>query len=280
MLYNLKNLFVAVSCETEWTDASSAVAYGLSLARAASARLTVQSGAQQLMLPASRMSDMVVALVREENERLRATATRVADDARAAAELSGVHCRTEVELLPHGQLVDRFVAEARVHDLTIVDGESSALSPDRVFIEAALFQSGRPLLIVPEGFPTFKGERVVVAWDGSARAARALNDAMPILRGAASVQLVSVVGEKDLSTSVAGVELGPHLAAHGVNFEVVTTRAVNGDVAEALKVHAVGAGADLMVMGAYVHSRLRQLVLGGCTNSLLRSTPVPLFLSY
>ncbi|WP_029002596.1 universal stress protein [Azorhizobium doebereinerae] len=280
MLYNIKNLFVALSSETESPDAPCAVAYGLSLAGQAGARLTVQSFAQKLSLPHSRTSDVVAGMAAAENERLLAIASKLADDARAAAALAGVPCRTDVGLAPHSELVANFLAEARVHDLTILDAESNTISTDRAIIEAAVFQSGRPVLIVPQGYETFKAERVVVAWDGSARAARALNDALPILRAAKSVEIVSIVGEKDLSDSVPGAELAPHLASHEINFEITSLPAVHGDAGETLRIHAMGTGADLIVMGAYVHSWFRQVALGGVTQSLLRTSPAPLFLSY
>ncbi len=280
MLYNLKNIFTALCCSTEETETSSALAYALSLAQEAGARLTVQASAQKLSLPHTRVSATIGGLVAAENERLAQLAGKLADDARAAAELGGVAVRTEVPLLPHLELVERFVAEARVHDLTVVDAESSALSPDRALIEAALFQSGRPLLIVPEGHPVFRGRRILVAWDGSARVARAVNEALPLLRAAAMVEVLSIIGEKDLSKAVPGAGIAPHLSAHGVTFELKEIAAPDGDAGEALRLHAVASGADLIVMGAYAHSWLRQITFGGVTQSLLRAAPLPLFLSY
>ncbi len=280
VLYNLKNLFVGVSCESNWTDTSCAIAYGLSLAQAAGARLTVQSAAQKLFLPHGRLSDVVAGMVTAENTRLQEVAAKVADDARAAAELRGISCRTEAPHVPHVDLVAAFLAEARVHDLTIIDAETSPWAPDRAIIEAAVFESGRPVLVVPQGTEIFKANKVLVAWDGSARAARALNDAMPILRAAALVEVVSVQGEKDLSGSVPGAELAPHLSSHGVTFTITDLPVVGRDVGQTLRDYAQKSEADMIVMGAYVHSWFRQVALGGLTQSMLRASPLPLFLSY
>ncbi|WP_341988876.1 universal stress protein [Azorhizobium sp. AG788] len=280
VLYNLKNLFVGVSCESNWTDTSCAIAYGLSLAQAAGARLTVQSASQKLFLPHSRLSDVVAGMVSAENTRLQESAGKIANDTRAAAELAGISCRTEVPHMSHVELVTAFLSEARVHDLTIIDAEASPWSPDRAIIEAAVFESGRPVLVVPQGTETFKADRILVAWDGSARAARALNDALPILKGAALVEVVSVQGEKDLAGSVLGAELAPHLTSHGVTFVITDLPVVGRDVAQTLRNHAEKTKADMIVMGAYVHSWFRQVALGGVTQSLLSTSPIPLYLSY
>src|SRR5215203_187649 len=103
-----------------------------------------------------------------------------------------------------------------------------------------------------------------------ARGQRALNDAMPLLRAADAVEVVSVGGEKDLSGAVSGTEVASHLARHGVNVSVENLVAKQGDVAESLRGQASLSRADIIVMGAYAHSRVRQIVLGGVTQSLLK----------
>jgi nucleotide-binding universal stress UspA family protein len=89
------------------------------------------------------------------------------------------------------------------------------------------------------------------------KAVRALSDALPFLRVAEQVELVSITGEKDLTTSVPGAEVAPHLARYSVNVNVVNLPALDGDVAETLRNHATLTHADMIVMGAYAHSRLR-----------------------
>src|SRR5690606_20730485 len=116
---------------------------------------------------------------------------------------------------------------------------------------------------------TFSGDRIIAAWDGSEKAARAINDAMPFLRAATQVELISVTGEKDLTNSVPGAEIAPHLTRHGVNVNVLSLPSQNGDVAETLRNHAYLTRTDMIVMGDFMHSRLRQMILGGTTQSLL-----------
>jgi nucleotide-binding universal stress UspA family protein len=279
VLENIKNILIGLTEEGDATQTSSALAYGLSLARHAGAHATVQAASLKLMLTHAFVSDVAAGLVAAENRRLDALATAAAEAARQDARATGVTCTTEAPQLSYADLLRSFTAQARIHDLTVLDSEPIALALDRALIEAVLTESGRPLIVVPPGRETFRANRVLVAWDGSAKAARALNDAMPFLRAAEEVEVVVVFGEKDLSETVPGSEVAPHLARHGISVTVTDLSLERGDVAETLRRRAVLFGADMMVMGAYVHSRLREFVLGGTTQSLLKSSPVPLLLS-
>jgi nucleotide-binding universal stress UspA family protein len=97
---------------------------------------------------------------------------------------------------------------------------------------------------------------------------------------AKTVEVLQVEGEKDLTSIVPGSALAAHLLAHDVEIAAKTIGARDGDVAEALREYAGRSGADLIVMGGFAHARIRQLILGGVTQSLLRHSPVPLFLSH
>ncbi len=280
MLQNIQSILIGLTEEGDAEEKSSALAYGLSLARAASAHVTVQAASLKLNLTHAFISNFAEHLVAAENQRLDALAQAVADSTQRAAASSGVACTTIAPQLAYPDLVRSFTALARLHDLTVLDAEPVAAAVDRGLIEAVLTESGRPLIIVPPDREAFAGTRIMVAWDGSAKAARALNDALPFLREAELVDLITVTGEKDLKNIVSGADIGPHLARHGVNVTVLDLPALDGDVAETLRNHARLTRADMIVMGAFVHSRLRQMVLGGTTQSLLKNCPVPLFLSY
>lgn len=280
MLENIRSILIGLIEEGDPDGASAALAYGLSLARQSGAHVTVEAASLKLVLTQAFVSSFASGLVAAENRRLDALAHAVADSARQAAATSGVLCTTQTPQLSYQDLMKSFVALARTHDLTVLDAEPVALAVDRGLIEAILKDSGRPLIVVPPGREAFTGARIIVAWDGSAKAARALNDAMPLLGNADQVELVVVTGEKDLKAAVPGADVCPHLTRHGVNAAVLALPAQNGDVAETLRNHAVLTRADMIVMGAFVHSRWREFVLGGTTQSLLERCPVPLFLSY
>jgi nucleotide-binding universal stress UspA family protein len=226
------------------------------------------------------VTDFAAGLVFEENQRLLALAEAAADRMQKEAESAGVTCTAEGLSLSYPDLIESFAQQARLNDLAVLDAEPLALTADRGLIEAALMRTGRPLIVVPPKCETSRADRILVAWDGSAKAARAVNDALPFLQAARSVEIVSVEGEKDLSDTVRGAEIAPHLARHGVKVTVNVLEAANGDAAEALRRHAAYSQADMLVAGAFVHSRLHQAVLGGVTGSLLKNCPVPLFLSY
>jgi nucleotide-binding universal stress UspA family protein len=269
-----------VTQEGDAEERSSALAYGLSLAKEAGAHVTVQAASLKLVLTHAFVSNIAEELVAAENRRIDALAHAVADASQQAAAASGLACTTQAPQLAYPELVKSFTALARAHDLTVLDSEPISVAIDQGLIEAVLTDSGRPLIVVPEGQDAFAGGRILVAWDGSAKAARALNDALPLLRGASHVELVSVTGEKDLGFAVSGADLAPHLTRHGIKVGELTLPAQDGDVAQTLRNHAKLIRADMIVMGAYVHSRLRQMMLGGTTRSLLKNCPVPLFLSY
>ncbi|WP_046862990.1 universal stress protein [Microvirga massiliensis] len=279
MLQQIKSVLIGVTEEGNEREVSSAMRYGITLAREAGAHATIQAAALKLVVTQAFVSRFAAGLVAAENQRLRALAEAAADKARRDAEAEGVLSTSEAPQLTYPDLLRSFTAQARVHDLTVLDAEPIAIALDRGLIEQMLFESGRPLIVVPPGRDTFSTRRVIVAWDGSAKAARAMNDALPFLQAAEEVELVSISGEKDLSTSVPGAEVAPHLVRHGVSVSVIELDVENGDVAETLRRRAALSQADLIVMGAYVHHRLRQMVLGGVTQSLLKKCPVPLLLS-
>ena len=158
--------------------------------------------------------------------------------------------------------------------------EKDAVQRDRGLIAAALFESGRPVLIIPPGSERFSARRILIAWDGGASAARAVGDAMPFLTGAEEVEILSVSGEKDLSSVIAGADLAPHLARHGIKVTVRNIALTQPDVASEIRQAATDFGADLVVSGAYKHSRLREWLLGGVTQSLLKDCTLPILMSH
>ena len=159
--------------------------------------------------------------------------------------------------------------------------------PDRVdnddIIETALFQSGRPLIVVPyiqkDGL---KLDRVVCCWDGSRAAARAFNDALPLLTRANTVDLLIVLNEKTNSDNreIRGVEMAKHLARHDVKVQLERIPAPDIDVTSAILSYVADNSGTLIVMGGYGHSRLREIILGGVTREMLKSMTVPVFMSH
>ncbi|HET9429409.1 MAG TPA: universal stress protein [Allosphingosinicella sp.] len=171
------------------------------------------------------------------------------------------------------------VRRARRYDLTILPKYGQPdLNP---IAEGLIFESGRPVLLLPErGGAGHRFAAITIGWDGSRAAARALGDSLPLCRQAESVELVAVTGEKGLPADPGLNDIRHHLATHDVDASLVELPAQGLDAGSALLRHCADAGADLLVMGAYGHSRLREFVLGGATRSVLAAAEIPVLLSH
>ena len=172
---------------------------------------------------------------------------------------------------------------ARRFDISVfMQSEPNGVDNDDM-IETSLFQSGRPLIVVPyiqkDGL---KLDHVVCCWDGSRAAARAINDALPFLAKATTVDLLIVLNEKTNSdqNAIRGAEIATHLARHDVKVQVVTVPAADIDVASTILSYIADISGTLIVMGGYGHAKLRELILGGVTRDMLRSMTVPVFMSH
>jgi nucleotide-binding universal stress UspA family protein len=174
-----------------------------------------------------------------------------------------------------------FSEMARCFDLSIImQSDDNTGVNNSILIEAALFDSGRPLIIVPRIQQAgLKLDRVVCCWDGSRNAPRAINDALPLLKKASAVELFTVENEKT-EQAIGGTEIARHLARHDIKVAVKTMRAADTDVASAILSHVADGSTSLLVMGGYGHSRLREFVFGGATRGMLSAMTVPVFMSH
>lgn len=222
----------------------------------------------------------IVAQMVEESRKSAEAAIRRFDEAAKRSLLSAEHRLVRTIGL---EAPTRFAALARRFDLSIL----LQSSPDGVTnddtIESSLFESGRPVVVVPyihnDGL---KLDRVVCCWDGGRAAARAINDALPLLAKADEVDLLIIENSKtkNETTEIRGVELASHLARHDVKAEVEIVPAPDIDVADAILSHVADESGTLIVMGGYGHSKLREIVLGGVTRALLKSMTAPVFMSH
>ena len=173
-----------------------------------------------------------------------------------------------------------FIEHARVHDLTIMPVSDDVSL--QLVAQDLIFGSGRPVLLLPETQRGgFKPDIVVVAWDGSRAAARAAADAMPFLALAKTVRLVTVTGDKPLTSDDSIYALRRNLDAHGIEPHVDAEPAVGFESAgAAITRFCARVDADLLVMGAYGHTRFRDFVMGGATKTLLATTTLPVLLSH
>jgi nucleotide-binding universal stress UspA family protein len=171
---------------------------------------------------------------------------------------------------------------ARRFDIVVVgQPERNHSAADEIVAEGALFESARPVLVVPFIQKTgLNVDRVMLCWDGSRTAARAIADSLPILKKAKQIEVVIVANEPAKSDEIAGADLGQHLARHGLKIDIKHMISPDIDVASTILSYAADSSADLIVMGAYGHSRLREFVLGGVTRGLLEAMTVPVLMSH
>ena len=182
-----------------------------------------------------------------------------------------------------GPRAEEVALHARYADLLIIN-QTEPDSPDAThFADAVLLAAGRPVLLVPyAGKIRPVGHNVLVCWNASREASRAVTDALPLLKGAAKVTVLSVdgsaspVGHGDSP----GSDIALYLARHGVNAVAAQTASASVDTGNLILSRAADLGADLIVMGAYGHSRVREIVMGGATRTVLESMTVPVLMSH
>ena len=263
-------------------DAS--IDYAVSVASAFEAHLTGVAFALEPFVPPSLgIGDVVPPdWIDEERAQAQAAATGAISRFGETARRNGLAFESrllESSLAGAGEL---FAEVAARFDLSVMRQAEPGKAPlEELVIEGALFDSGRPVLVVPyiQKAPLELG-RVLVCWNGSPNAARAVGDAMPFLRRAKVVEVVIVLGESGSSDEIPGADIGGHLARHGFDVEVERLTAIKGDVTDTILSHAADVEADLIVMGGYGHSRLREFILGGVTRGILRTMTVPVLMSH
>lgn len=217
-----------------------------------------------------------------EEARSAAAAQLEASCARISADIAGVEISAETVTARLYEEADVLCRAARTRDITLVPIGPAVLA-DRSLAETILFGSGRPVLVYPEGAditPTPRFERVAIAWDGGQAAARAVADALPILREAGEVRIFIALGDKPQTTKGAGADLQRHLRAHGVEAQVDERLADAESIGHRLEAYVAASGCDLLVMGAFGHARLREFVLGGATDAILAGPPCPVMLAH
>jgi len=262
--------------------ASPAGDYAVSVAAAFDAHLAGIAFLYDPIVPVSG-AGYIPAEVIEMQERENAAAAKAAIDRFVAATArAGVAAEPLTLSASFAGVGDQFGRIARRFDLSIVgQAEPETSAVEEIIAEVALFESGRPVIIVPyiQKAP-LKLDRVMLCWDGSRAATRAIADALPFLERAGRVEVVIVANESGKQDEIEGADMGAHLARHGLNVEVKRTILGDIDVADVILSHAADAGTDFIVMGGYGHSRLREFVLGGVTRSIFRSMTAPVLMSH
>jgi nucleotide-binding universal stress UspA family protein len=251
-------------------------------AAALGGKLSVITAEVEIRAPGTILPDTLLdipAMVAAEEKKSANSARNLLAEFRRSANKRGVFQEQILEQCRASDVPALFAEYARLRDLTIVPvpaGDPSA----QWYAESIIFDSGRPIILLSPGADSPGFDRVVVAWDGSRTAARALSDAMPILEKAHRIYVLTVTNEKVLPTMRSASPIVQYFSRRGIEVVLDEVDAAGRKIGAVLESHVLALKADLLVMGAYGHSRLREFVLGGATQSVLARPPVPVLLSH
>jgi len=263
-------------------DRDPASEFAVSLAETFEAHLLGVAFAYEPVIPGSVMGGIPPEFIEAQRTESDKKASAAVERFDAAAKRSSLSSESRIVTASISSAAEQLGRIARRFDLAVVgqpDRESGM--PEEVVDEVVLFESGRPVVFVPY---IFKGpaklDRVMVCWDGGRAASRAIADALPLMQKAKQVEVVIVATGRPKSDEVPGADLGQHLARHGLKVEVKRITSPDIDVPSTILSYAADSSADMIVMGGYGHSRLREFVLGGVTRGLLESMTVPVLMSH
>ena len=256
--------------------------YAVSAAAALQAHLTGIAFIYDPVVPISGAGYIPAEIIETQREDNETAADAAIKSFNAAADRAGISAEVLMTNAGLAGAGDQFARMARRFDLAIIgQPQPDVTSIEQIIGETTLFESGRPVIMVPyiQKAP-FKNDNVMICWDGSRPAARAVADALPIMGKSGRVEIVIVANERGKQDEIEGADIGQHLARHGLKVDVHRISGGNIDIGDALLSHAADSGADFMVMGGFGHSRLREFVLGGVTRSIFESMTVPVLLSH
>jgi nucleotide-binding universal stress UspA family protein len=259
-----------------------AAGYAISIAETFGAHVCAVAFAYEPVVPPSVMGGIPAELIDVQWAASESAAGAAMANFAAAAKRAGIAAEQRRLTASIGGAGDLFGRLARRFDLAITaQAEPKAGAAQGLIIEGALFGSGRPVVVVPYIQQAgLKLDRIMVCWDGSRPAARAIADAMPLLARSAAIDVVMVASGREKSDEIAGADIGEHLARHGLKVDVKRIVSTDVDVPNTILSHAADTSADFIVMGGFGHSRLREFVLGGATRGILDAMTVPTLLSH
>jgi nucleotide-binding universal stress UspA family protein len=276
----IKDIVLHLSADTKHEVAAS---YAVSVAKAFGANLAAVTFAYEAVLSATlREGGLPVDFINAQRALAEEAANVAMSRLNEMARRNGVAVEARLETTSRAGAADIFGHLARRFDVSIVgQANPDVVEPQEQIIEAALFQSGRPVVVVPYIQKTgLTLNRVLVCWDGGRQAARAIGDALPFLHRAKAIEVVVVTTKPLKSDDLPGADIARHLTHHDLNVDLKRLVTGGSDVANTILSYAVDVSADFIVMGGYGHSRLREFILGGATRGVLSSMTIPTLMSH
>lgn len=256
--------------------------YAISIARDFSANLAGIAFNYEPTFPGAFINGVATGIIEEQRVENRNAAAIAIERFDEVSRQAGISSESHVVDGSFGAAAVQFGQMARRFNLSVVaQSKPGKGTPEDLLIEGALFESGRPVVIVPYiQKAALKLDRVLVCWDGSRSAARAAADALPFLERAKNVTVLTVLNNDSRLEEPMGADIAGHLARHCRKVEARQDVFDGLDVANAILSCAADSASDLIVMGGHGHSRLREFVLGGVTRGMLGAMTVPTLMSH
>lgn len=283
MLVLLDNrTYAGVGASSQGATLGPAATAALELAARIGAHVTAVALAVDPIVPGFVVAPLPVEVIEQARTQALAIAEAAVTAFEAEAQRLGVAHEARVSEILMGGVPEGFAAAARITDLVVIGQDD----PDRpepmreAMIETALFEGAAPMLLVPyisRGALAF--DRIMIGWDGGRTAARAVHAAMPVLHMATKIAVV-MVERAGSDPGQPGADLATWLARHGLDVDVEQIEAPDIAVADALLDQAADKSFDLLVMGGYGHSRVREFLLGGATRGILASMTLPILMAH
>ncbi len=259
-----------------------APALAIDLAQRLGAHVDAVALAIDPIVPGFVVAPLPIEVIERARQQALEAAKSAVDGFDAKARSVGVSCEARIQEILMGGVPEAFVAGCRTTDLVVV-GQDDPDHPEPMrdtMIEAALFDGAATVLIVPYVHTKpLALDRVTIAWDGGRAAARAVHMALPFLEKATKITVL-MIGKASSTPGEPGADLAVWLSRHGLDVKIECIEAPDISVADALLDHAADKSVDLLVMGGYGHSRVREFLLGGATRGILASMTVPVLMAH
>jgi len=263
-------------------DKDPVATFAISVAETFEAHLLGVAFSFEPIIPGSVMGGIPPEFIETQRAEADKAATAAIARFEQAAKRSGISYETRILSTSVAGGAEELGRLARRFDLAIVgQANREEDEPIEIIDEGVLFESGRPVIVVPFIQKSgLKLDRVMVCWDGSRTATRAIADAIPFMQKAKQVEVVLVTAKGFKADEAPGADLAQHLARHNLKVTLKRITSPDIDIASTILSYAADSNADMIVMGGYGHSRLREFVLGGVTRGILESMTVPTLMSH
>ncbi|OJJ13105.1 universal stress protein UspA [Alphaproteobacteria bacterium AO1-B] len=260
-----------------------AAKYALEFGRVHDAHVTGLAVSFEPVVPAFAAAPMPVDYLQAAHDQAIAAAKNAEDQFDEFARLAGVKNESRLAEILTGGPLDNVLAHCRPTDLVVI-GQSNPDKPEpmrELLIETILFESGVPVLLVPYiGSKSFEPNNVLIGWDGSSTATRAIHASIPVLEKADKVTVLVIEKKANSEAGQPGAEVANYLARHNMNVTIDVVSNPQTGVADTVLNYVTDNNNDLVVMGGYGHSRMREFLFGGATREILEAMTVPVLMAH